>query len=297
MLTLSNFSGAMHDNDTIHGIRVPSIHPPDIPHPAIIKRPFEPIAKSVDNFDENYNQEIDDDFSDHDSHYSEDFIDDPGDYHGNNKEPNITQRLLNFAEMVNADIQRFFGKKKDEDSCDIYEDKWKTTKSGRELYYADLLRIAQGENVDSTHTKELLAQNNFTADLVDNKHKFSGRLDTKMGLGPLAELFEYGLRDFLQEKKAKSKKSKKMKFEGRKHNDVTPMNQRKFPDSFWREPGATKSGDQRVNGTGNLLQSSRPLDFSDLLHSWTRGEEDEFSGDMSSSDMSVASSESPMQQM
>jgi hypothetical protein len=35
--------------------------------------------------------------------------------------------------MVNQDIKKFFGRKKDEESCDIYEDKWVTTKSGREL--------------------------------------------------------------------------------------------------------------------------------------------------------------------
>ena len=288
----------MHDNESIHGIRVPPLHPPDVQHPAIIKRPFEPLTKPVDTFDENYNQELDDDFSDHDSHYSEDFMDDTCDYPGNeSKEPDITQRLLSFAEMVNADIQRFFGKKKEEDSCDIYEDKWKTTKSGRELYYADLLRIAQGENVDSKHTKELLSLSDSPTEMVDNKHKFSGKLDTRIGLGPLAELFEYGLRDFLHDKKTKSKKSKRSKLDIKKFSEIMPMNQRKLPDSFWREPGVNKSAEQRVNGSGALLQSSHPPDFSDLLHSWTRGDDEEFSGDVSSSEMSVTSSESPMEQM
>jgi hypothetical protein len=42
--------------------------------------------------------------------------------------------------------------KTDEESCDIYEDKWVTTKSGRELYYADLWRIAHGESVELDKT-------------------------------------------------------------------------------------------------------------------------------------------------
>lgn len=87
-------------------------------------------------------------------------------------------------------IFKSFRKKKDEDSCDIYEDKWVTTKSGRELYYADLLRIAQGENVDTKNTKELLTLNNASQDKTDNKHKFTGKLDLKMGLGPLKTCLE-----------------------------------------------------------------------------------------------------------
>jgi hypothetical protein len=66
----------------------------------------------------------DDDFSDHDSHYSEDFEDCDFEIEAKReKVPDITQRLLNFAEMVNQDILKFFGRKKDEESCDIYEDK------------------------------------------------------------------------------------------------------------------------------------------------------------------------------
>lgn len=262
-------------------------------HQSVIKRPFEPLTKAaVERFDECiYNKMDDDDFSDHDSHYSEDLVDDNFDF-PLTKGPDVTQQLLNFADMVNADIQKFFGKKKDEDSCDIYEDKWVTTKSGRELYYADLLRIAQGENVDTKNTKELLTLNNASQDKTDNKHKFTGKLDLKMGLGPLEDLFRVGLKDFIADKK-KSKKPKRIQADVKKFSDLTPMNQRKLPQSFWQEPG----GLNRTHANGNgapIINSSQPPDFSDLLHSWTRCEEEEeySGGDVSSSEISVASTES-----
>jgi len=105
----------------------------------------------------------------------------------------------------------------------------------------------------------------------------------KVGLGPLNELFDFGL------KKINTKKVKRQKIEKRTEETI-PMQQRKLPDSFWREPGT--SNDSRVNGTSSL-HSSRAPDFSDLLQSWSRGEEDEFS----SSEMSIGSSESVMEQL
>ena len=47
----------------------------------------------------------DDDFSDHDSHYSEDFMDDIGEGEEiTQQSPDMTRQLLDFAELVNADI-------------------------------------------------------------------------------------------------------------------------------------------------------------------------------------------------
>ena len=66
----------------------------------------------------------DDDFSDHDSHYSEDFMDDIEEEQEETTQqsPDMTRQLLDFAELANADIKKFFGRRKDEkDYCDIYE--------------------------------------------------------------------------------------------------------------------------------------------------------------------------------
>lgn len=82
-------------------------------HQSVIKRPFEPLTKAaVERFDECiYNKMDDDDFSDHDSHYSEDLVDDNFDF-PLTKGPDVTQQLLNFADMVNADIQKFSEKER-----------------------------------------------------------------------------------------------------------------------------------------------------------------------------------------
>ncbi|XP_021344895.1 uncharacterized protein LOC110444865 [Mizuhopecten yessoensis] len=281
----------MHDTDTmaaIHGARISPLHAHAFGATSVIKSTIKPLVKPIAATEDSFGEEMeeDDDFSDHDSHYSEDFIDDDSYMHVITEEPpNVTQRLLSFAEMVNTDIQKYFGKKKDEDSCDIYEDKWVTTKSGRELYYADLLRIAQGENVDSKSRK--------SPNLDQGKQKFTGKMDAKIGLGPLNDLFEYGLRQFLVDGKLKAKKLKRMKQDVKKIEEVMPMNQRKLPDSFWREPGAERPTDPRVNNGGNMLNSSHPPDFSDLLQSWTGvGQVNDFGGELSSSEMSVTSSES-----
>lgn len=282
----------MHDNETmaaIHGSRM-SPQQSDVRN-TIIKRPFEPLAKPVvETIHENckyqkYEEKMDDDdFSDHDSHYSEDFEDCDFEIEAEReKVPDITQRLLNFADMVNQDIQKFFGRKKDEESCDIYEDKWVTTKSGRELYYADLLRIAHGDSVELNKTIKEMALPTSPNNNNETKYKYTGKMDMKVGLGPLNELFDLGL------KKIHTKKVKRQKIEKRTEETI-PMQQRKLPDSFWREPGT--SNDSRVNGTSSL-HSSRAPDFSDLLQSWSRGEEDEFS----SSEMSIGSSESVMEQL
>lgn len=281
----------MHDNDTmaaIHGARISPLHPPDMGTTSVIKSVIKPLVKPIQEIEETYVENMDeDDFSDHDSHYSEDFLDDDEPFMDiSEKPPDVTQRLLSFAEMVNVDIQKYFGKKKDEDSCDIYEDKWVTTKSGRELYYADLLRIAQGENVDSKSNRDTRSQKEHA------KQKYTGKMDAKIGLGPLNDLFEYGLRQFLADGKLKAKRLKRIKQDVKKIEDVMPMIQRKLPDSFWREPGAERHADPRVNG-GTLLNTSQPPDFSDLLQSWTGvGHVNDFGGDISSSELSVTSSES-----
>lgn len=229
----------------------------------------------------------DDDFSDHDSHYSEDLIEDFSDEKTiPEKTPDITQQLLNFAEMVNSDIQKFFGRKKgDEDSCDIYEDKWTCRKSGREQYYADLLKLAQGDSFDNKNAT-------LSKPDIDNRNQFSGKLDKHFGLGPLNELFDYGLSHFLVDTKLKSKKLKRLKQELKKYSNVLPMHQRKLPQSFWMEPGSKDSSITRMNSSNIvLLNNANPPDFSDLLQSWT-GEIIEFNGELSSSDVSMASPES-----
>lgn len=265
-----------------------------------------------------------DDFSDHDSHYSADFEEDDeftvqfpsliASLPRRSQSPDVTKQLLDFAEMINADIKKFFGQKPgEEDSCDIYEDKWISSKSGRELYYADLLRIAHGESIETKckSTRDKVSSSSYTvtpstssaqaAFTADNKDKFSGRLNKALGLGPLNELFEYGLRGFLSVNKSRTsaKKFKRLKLDLKKHEDIVPMNRRKLPESFWKQPGCIVStsglkSKQSTSSSSNCVDNlinSKTLDFSDLLESWTGEERGDFNRDISCSDVSTTSSE------
>ncbi|PVD39265.1 hypothetical protein C0Q70_01893 [Pomacea canaliculata] len=193
----------------------------------------------------------------------------------------MTQQLLSFADMVNADIQKFFGRRKgDEDSCDIYEDKWMVTKSGRELYYADLLRIAQGDYGESRSSKEAALQSSKVDREApeDNRHSFSGKADVSVGLGPLKDLFEHGLKHYLHENKHKHPETRSVPSTSRKaeaestFSNLIPMQQRRLPDSFWREPGVATIAESRSEpptaGGSGLLGAATLPDFSDLMESW-----------------------------
>ncbi|XP_052824444.1 GATA zinc finger domain-containing protein 14 [Octopus bimaculoides] len=81
-----------------------------------------------DNNDDDDCVADDDDFSDHDSHYSADLEEvyfPVLNYPRRPESPNASKQLIDFAQLISADIQKFFGRKHgDEDSCDIYEDKY-----------------------------------------------------------------------------------------------------------------------------------------------------------------------------
>ncbi|XP_078692305.1 protein PERCC1-like [Branchiostoma floridae x Branchiostoma belcheri] len=203
----------------------------------------------------------------------------------------MTKQLLDFAEAVNNDIQKYFGRKKnDPDSCDIYEDRFTSGKSGRELYYADLLRIAQnGDSADSGTAKSNSQQTRKDGG-SDGVYKKGGTL------GPLQDLFEFGLKKHIVENKLikSSKKLKRLKLDTRLE-DIVPMQKRKLPDSFFKEPYARVS-----DGRVSLVNSSTP-DFSDLLATWTEVGGSEVSGEGESSspeDMSVDTAEnSPIERL
>ncbi|CAL1528988.1 unnamed protein product [Lymnaea stagnalis] len=198
-------------------------------------------------------------------------------------QPDVTSQLLQFANMVSADIQKFFGRTKDhEDGCDVYEDKWATTKSGRELYYADLLRIAQGdtEPVSKTTRKSFSSPSSSSSltslsphsDPCRPSQQFTGRRDTAIGVGPLSELFEYGLQHFSNQKKHNHGNSgcRSRSAPGNKPL-ATPMHERNLPASFWREPALNVvfNDPHRMDVSQHAMMTTSKLpDFSDLVESW-----------------------------
>ncbi|EDM03906.1 rCG34132 [Rattus norvegicus] len=86
-------------------------------------------------------------------------------------------------------------------------------------------------------------------------HRLGHRGDRVPPLGPLAELFDYGLRQF---SRPRVSACRRLRLE-RKYSHITPMTQRKLPPSFWKEPVPNPLG---------LLHPGTP-DFSDLLASWS----------------------------
>ncbi|KAK7112236.1 hypothetical protein V1264_011717 [Littorina saxatilis] len=249
------------------------LHPPPFSFQHL-PPPNPPTMSRQEEEEEEFEEDVDeDDMSDLEEELQQELLA----YRNRQRQPDMTRQLLQFADMVNTDIQKFFGRKKgDEDSCDVYEDKWTAIKSGRELYYADLLKMAQGDFGDSKSSKS--KSRHKDADIPeDNRNSFSGKADTSKGLGGLKDLFEQGLKANKNKNSSThhSGSGKRPRTETDSASGTVPMHQRHLPESFWKEPGV--SGPP---GTGNVdvpvvtssvlqsLGSSKLPDFSDLMESW-----------------------------
>uniref|UniRef100_UPI00398F16C5 protein PERCC1 n=1 Tax=Pristiophorus japonicus TaxID=55135 RepID=UPI00398F16C5 len=170
-----------------------------------------------------------------------------------------TMQLLRFTELINNDIQKYFGRRNkddDPDACNIYEDRFSSGKSGRELYYADLIRIAQDGDQEEEESHVPLTP---PREIDIQALKLICDRESIKKLGPLAELFEYGLHKYMKQTILNRRDSRRQKLD-RKYANVIPMHRRQLPLSFWREPISSMPG--------CILHTSTP-DFSDLLANWT----------------------------
>ncbi|XP_039102622.1 protein PERCC1 [Hyaena hyaena] len=156
--------------------------------------------------------------------------------------PENPLQLLRFLELISGDIQRYFGRKdrgQDPDACDACTD----GSSARGLGCADLAhRAASGSPGGEEATEPGVLSPR-------------GPEGQARGLGPLAELFDYGL---WQYSGPGAPAGRRLRLE-RKYGHIVPMTQRKLPVSFWEEPAPGPLG---------LLRPGTP-DFSDLLASWS----------------------------
>ncbi|KAK7929572.1 hypothetical protein WMY93_005967 [Mugilogobius chulae] len=152
----------------------------------------------------------------------------------------VTNQLLRFADLINRDIQRYFGRScGGQDACDIYNDSVSLTTSGRLRYYDDLLKIAKGGSVEERESGKLK--------LYEDGQSVPTRSSS---LGPLAELFDQN-----------------------SHCPGRPMTKRLLPLSFWNEPGPGLSSDSDTAQQEQTLAHAHHLegaqmDFSDLLAFW-----------------------------
>ncbi|XP_071427334.1 protein PERCC1 [Pithys albifrons albifrons] len=131
-----------------------------------------------------------------------------------------TLRLLKFSELISCDIQRYFGRR------------------GR-----DEPTGTHAVPKDCGSPRSPAAQPEAPRNSPGAAHR----------LGPLAELFEYGVHRCLSPRAAGGRTQRLQ----RKYGHITPMHRRKLPPSFWKEPGPA-----------SLLHAGTP-DFSDLLANWT----------------------------
>ncbi|XP_069838258.1 protein PERCC1 [Dendropsophus ebraccatus] len=171
----------------------------------------------------------------------------------------MTERLLKFSELISNDIQRYFGQKtkeEDPDSCNIYEDYFTPRMyGGQELYYQDLVKMAQSKDHDRDDPFH-----SFTP-RTEIDHKILKTICTKEDpkkLGPLTELFDFGLRKYTRQKVPVGKDARVHRLD-RKYAHIVPMHRRMLPLSFWKEPSPIPSC---------ILNTNTP-DFSDLLENWT----------------------------
>ncbi|RXM32462.1 hypothetical protein EOD39_0216 [Acipenser ruthenus] len=193
--------------------------------------------------------------------------------HSSHSTTEMTIQLLRFADLINCDIQRYFGKKskeEDPDACEIYEDRLSSVgRSGRELYYADLMRVAQSRGREEEGEEE--------EEELPHALRALCSQDSIQQLGPLAELFSVGLRRYV--KPGGTEHARRQKGE-RRHGQGVPMCKRRLPPSFWAEP--------TPHPPACLLSTTNTPDFSDLLANWTCESSQELQG--------VSSTNSPRQQ-
>ncbi|XP_069066548.1 protein PERCC1 [Pleurodeles waltl] len=236
--------------------------------PAAFQRPYLPTSieamkldfqetsdeEEQDEEDEEEEEEMEDEVSDDSSVSLEMAI---GKASPELSDADMTSQLLHFSDLISRDIQRYFGRKSkedDPDSCNIYEDYLSPAKSGREMYYADLVRIAQNGGCDDGPYSPLSPP-------VEINHQILKSICSQDGprtLGPLAELFEVGLRRYTRQRVAQGQDNKRPRV-ARKYEHLIPMHKRQLPLSFWKEP---------TPAPPCLLNTSAP-DFSDLLANWT----------------------------
>ncbi|KAM5331341.1 protein PERCC1 [Glossophaga mutica] len=165
-------------------------------------------------------------------------------------------QLLRFSELISGDIQRYFGRKdrtQDPDACDIYADGHRGRSSARKLYCTDPVHPAQGGLPDDDRASGPGAHSPRGPQGQVQETGLGG--DRVQPLGPLAELFDYGLQQFSGPGVTAGPR---LRLE-QKYGHITPMTQRKLPPSFWKEPAPSPLG---------LLHPGTP-DFSDLLASWS----------------------------
>ncbi|XP_071946363.1 protein PERCC1-like [Antedon mediterranea] len=202
--------------------------------------------------------------SDDEASWEDDFDSEEEEDEDDECQPNICQQLLNYVDIVNKDIQKYFGKSKFLD--DVDNKSTKKRKSGPELYYADLLRIAKISDVNGADEN---GENG--GEKTETIHKISWQDKTHNGkvssssLGPFGDLFKTNEVRNVSSFTAQEQDGDTLchRMETCTDNYTLPWKKRKLPTSFFNEPHIG----QTIN-SGDSKHASNTLDFSDLLAHW-----------------------------
>ncbi|XP_055062676.2 uncharacterized protein [Misgurnus anguillicaudatus] len=109
--------------------------------------------ETEEEFEVELRQEVEDSLEDEEdevsivSHEEEPWSFDPAPHN-----TEMTNQLLRFADLISHDVQRYFGRTQDPDTCDIYAESPCPKVGGRQRYYADFIKVAssgQGEEPES----------------------------------------------------------------------------------------------------------------------------------------------------
>ncbi|XP_038064018.1 protein PERCC1-like [Patiria miniata] len=205
-------------------------------------------------------------------------------------EPNVAEQLLEFAQAVNRDIQKYFGRKKSAHEPDssvgtVYEDRFASGKSGRELYYADLLRVAQngdaaepystgrGRRTDASISPR--ASTSSASSAAENADVINANYSCQKGLGPLKELFDFaigGCMDSISNDRRDGHWQSQDSSSSQKCFPTLPWRKRALPSSFFVEPGSRgqpRNGSVGYGSHVTMIPEHETPDFSDLVANFT----------------------------
>lgn len=178
-------------------------------------------------------------------------------------EPTVADQLLNFAETVNRDIQKYFSRRKILEEKSEQSDTEKTPRqrlSGREQYYADLMKVVEGDNSLDSSKKPVESTQRVFYHRGNDSGRPSGKTNILAGLGGLEDLFDYARQTeypHLMINDVSNRDDGLMSKAG-KHRDILPWKRRNLPSSFFLEPNGERVQlfDYSTNDTP---------DFSDLM--------------------------------
>lgn len=111
-----------------------------------------------DEYEEELRDEVEDSFEEEEEEFSTGVESQVTDALASDLYTEMTDRLLRFAELISSDVQRYFGRNQDSDTCDVYAGRSRPEVTGRQRYYSDFIRAASSDQGDEPENLGPLAE-------------------------------------------------------------------------------------------------------------------------------------------